>query len=180
MDEAEYDVFPKEAEKGLIELLATVPNGVLAMSEDIDGLVESSCNFGILSEKDDGIYALISVRSNIMNEMKRITKEIMEQAEKCGFVASVSGIYPPWEFKKESALQEIYKSEFASIMGYEPKVEAIHAGLECGLFTKKIEGLDSISVGPNMHNVHTSEETLEVGSVQRTWDFLCQVIAEQG
>lgn len=176
LDEAEYDVFPKEAEKGLIELLATVPNGVLAMSEDIDGLVESSCNFGILSEKDDGIYALISVRSNIMNEMKRITKDIMKQAEKCGFVASVSGIYPPWEFKKESALQEIYKREFASIMGYEPKVEAIHAGLECGIFTSGIDGLDCISVGPWLYDLHIPTERVSISSTKKIYDVVCAVL----
>ena len=80
---------------------------------------------------------------------------------------------------KGMVLNEKQYYEYREMYGKEPVVEAIHAGLECGLFTKKIDGLDSISIGPNMQNVHTSEESLEVGSVQRTWEFLCRVIAQK-
>ncbi len=176
LDEAEYEVCPKEVGKGLLELLTTVPNGVLTMSADIEDLVESSCNFGILSTKDNEIFALISVRSNKESEKERYVNDIMEIARNCGFDATVSGSYPAWEFKSDSALQEIYKKEFETVVGYVPYVKAVHAGLECGIFTSGIEGLDCISIGPNIFDMHIPAECVCISSTKKVYDVVCAVL----
>ena len=99
--------------------------------------------------------------------------------EMLGGKVSYHGDYPGWAYARESRLRDLCVKIYEKQYGETPKIEVIHAGLECGILSSKIEGLDCISIGPNMHNVHTSEETLEVGSVQRTWEFLCRVIAQK-
>ena len=89
---------------------------------------------------------------------------------------SQSGDYPAWEFKKESTLRQIMVRVYTEMFGKAPEVIALHAGLECGLFSKKIPQLDSVSVGPQMFDVHTSRERLDIGSVERTWQFLLAVL----
>ena len=89
---------------------------------------------------------------------------------------SEDGAYPAWEYKKESHLRDVMVQTYKDLFGKEAKVEAIHAGLECGLFSEKLPGLDCVSIGPQMHDIHTSRERLEIGSTQRTWEFLLAVL----
>jgi len=89
---------------------------------------------------------------------------------------SEDGAYPAWEYKKESRLRDVMVSTYKEMFGKDAKVEAIHAGLECGLFTEKLPGLDCVSIGPQMHDIHTSRERLEIASTKRTWDFLLAVL----
>ena len=86
------------------------------------------------------------------------------------------GAYPAWEYKKESRLRDVMVDTYQELFGRDAKVEAIHAGLECGLFTEKLPGLDCVSIGPQMHDIHTSRERLEIESTKRTWDFLLAVL----
>ena len=162
-----------------IHTLNNIPNGIQAYSMDIKGLVETSLNMGIMTMDGQALKMSFAVRSSLESAKKYLTERVVLFVEMLGGDCEIKGDYPGWAYNPNSDLRETFIRVYERMYGKSPVVEAIHAGLECGLFTKKIEGLDSISVGPNMHNVHTSEETLEVGSVQRTWEFLCQVIAEK-
>lgn len=86
------------------------------------------------------------------------------------------GEYPAWEYKKDSHLREVMVQVYKEMFGKEPKVLAIHAGLECGLLAEKMPGLDCVSIGPQMHDIHTSREKLDIASTARTWNFLLKVL----
>ena len=132
-----------------------------------------------MTQNSESLKMSFAVRSSIESAKHYLTDRVLLFVDMLGGTCDIKGDYPGWAYNPKSDLRETFIKVYREMYGKEPVVEAIHAGLECGLFTKKIEGLDSISIGPNMHNVHTSEETLEVGSVQRTWEFLCRVISEK-
>jgi len=156
-------------------LLCTVPNGVQAYSADIPGLVETSLNLGIakLGEKFTVTFA---VRSSVDQERDALLDKLKEQAEFYGGSYSHTGLYPAWEYKKESKLRDTVIRTFTELYGREPKVMAIHAGLECGLLGEKLPGLDCVSLGPQMHDIHTSREKLDIASMKRTWELLLAVL----
>lgn len=162
-----------------LHALNNIPNGIQAYSMDIEGLVETSLNMGIMTMDGENLKMSFAVRSSVESAKNYLTERVMLFIDMLGGTCEIKGDYPGWAYRPESDLRETFIRVYKEMYNKEPVVEAIHAGLECGLFTKKIDDLDSISVGPNMHNVHTSEETLEVTSVQRTWEFLCRVIAEK-
>ena len=162
-----------------LHALNNIPNGIQAYSKDIEGLVETSLNMGIMTMDGESLKMSFAIRSSIESAKHYLTDRVLLFVEMLGGNCEIKGDYPGWAYNPKSELRETFIRVYREMYEKEPVVEAIHAGLECGLFTKKIDGLDSISVGPNMHNVHTSEETLEVASVQRTWEFLCRVIAEK-
>ena len=159
----------------VIALLCSAPNGVQKMSEDMPGLVQTSLNMGIATLGED-FMATFSVRSSVNNEKQELLDQLKTLAEFHGGVYSQMGEYPAWEYKKESALRDTMVQVYEDMYGKTPEVVAIHAGLECGLLGEKIEGLDCISVGPQMHDIHTSREKLEIGSTKRSWEYLLEVL----
>lgn len=178
-EDTKAEVLDATSKITVIHALNNIPNGIQAYSMDIEGLVETSLNMGVMSMTEDTLKMSFAVRSSVESAKQYLTDKVVMFVEMLGGTSEIRGDYPGWAYRPESKLRETFIRVYESMYGKEPVVEAIHAGLECGLFTKKIDGLDSISVGPNMHNVHTSEETLEVASVRRTWEFLCRVIAEK-
>ena len=177
--EGNVEVLDATSKITALHALNNIPNGIQAYSMDIEGLVETSLNMGIMSMDGENLKMSFAVRSSIESAKQYLTDKVLMFVDMLGGSCELKGDYPGWAYNPKSDLRETFVKVYREMYGEEPVVEAIHAGLECGLFTKKIDGLDSISVGPNMHNVHTSEETLEVDSVQRTWGFLCRVIAEK-
>ena len=177
--EGNVEVLDATSKITALHALNNIPNGIQAYSMDMEGLVETSLNMGIMSMDGENLKMSFAVRSSIESAKQYLTDKVLMFVDMLGGSCELKGDYPGWAYNPKSDLRETFVKVYREMYGEEPVVEAIHAGLECGLFTKKIEGLDSISVGPNMHNVHTSEETLEVDSVQRTWGFLCRVIAEK-
>ena len=117
-----------------------------------------------------------SVRSSVNAEKAALIASLREIGGSFGAVYSQSGEYPAWEYQKESRLRETMVDTFRALYGKEPIVEAIHAGLECGIFSDRLKGLDAVSFGPQMHDIHTSRERLDIGSVERTWDYLVAVL----
>ena len=164
-----------EATANVIGLLCAAPNGIQAMSKDIPDLVQTSLNLGI-AKLGDRFTTTFSVRSSV-NEEK---EELLGQLEKlAGFYEgtySQMGDYPAWEYKKDSVLRDTCVKIYKDMFGTEPKVIALHAGLECGLLGEKLPGLDSVSFGPQMHDIHTSREKLEIASTERSWKFLLEVL----
>ena len=161
----------------VIALLCSVPNGVQAWSEDIPGLVQTSLNLGIL-HLDEELRMTFAVRSSVNREKEELLTKLRELADFYGARYSQTGEYPAWEYRKDSPLRDTMVRIYSRMFGKEPEVVAIHAGLECGILSDKLPGLDCVSIGPQMHDIHTSREKLEIASTKRTWDFLLAVLRE--
>ena len=159
----------------IIGLLCTAPNGVQAMSEEMPGLVQTSLNMGI-AKLSNTMKITFSIRSSVNQEKQDLLEKLQELAKFYDASYSQMGEYPAWEYKADSKLRNIMVKTYADMFGKEPKVLAIHAGLECGLLGEKLPGLDCVSIGPQMHDIHTSRERLDISSTERTWKFLLEVL----
>lgn len=159
-------------DNGVIPFLARVTNGVRAMSKDIPGLVQTSSNLGIIRTEGTKIVITFSLRSSVDAQKHALHNEIENLAKSCNAKLYAFGDYPAWEYKKNSRLQELCKSVYYRQYGTKPEIVAIHAGLECGIFCSKLKGLDCISFGPNLLDIHTSKERMEINSVGRVYQFL--------
>ena len=176
---AEIAVRPEDTKK-LAGLLLALPNGVQSMSQQLAGLVQTSANLGVLRLTDRGLQARFSVRSSLASEKEYLISRIQAIAAQFGGRTERTGDYPAWEYQPQSALLEAAVRTYRSLFGKEPKIEAIHAGLECGVFAGGIQGLQCISFGPNLRGVHTTQEAMELSSVERTYRFLRQLLAQLG
>ena len=164
-----------ESTAKIIGLLCAAPNGVQKMSDDIPGLVQTSLNLGIV-KLGERFTATFSVRSSVNSEKLEVLEQLSKLCEFYEGVYTEKGSYPAWEYKKDSELRDTMVKVYTEMYGKAPEVLAIHAGLECGLLGEKIAGLDCVSVGPQMHDIHTSRERLEIASTRRTWNFLLEVL----
>ena len=164
-----------EATAKVISLLCSCPNGVQAMSQDIPGLVQTSLNLGI-AKLGDRFTATFSLRSSVNAEKRELLERLVKIVELHGGSYTTMGEYPAWEYKKDSKLRDTMVKVYTDMFGSAPQVVAIHAGLECGLLSEKLPGLDCVSMGPEMHNIHTSREKLGIASTERTWKFLLEVL----
>jgi len=117
-----------------------------------------------------------AVRSSVNQEKRDLLKRLEELAAFYGGTYDEMGDYPTWEYKKDSSLRNVMVDTYSAMFGKKPEVVAIHAGLECGLLSEKLPGLDCVSIGPDMHDIHTSRERLEIASTRRTWEFLLEVL----
>lgn len=159
--------------------LIALPNGVQAMSADMHGLVGTSLNLGILSYEDGSLLADFSVRSSVESAKQALIDRLCAVIGLAGGSFSVSGDYPGWKYRKDSPLREKMTALYEKMYGKAPKVEAIHAGLECGILGSKIADLDCVSMGPDMKDIHTTEETLSISSTGRVWEFLVRLLEEK-
>ena len=164
-----------ESTAKIISLLCAAPNGVQSWSQDIEGLVQTSLNMGVI-KLGERFNVTFSVRSSVNTEKVELLDQLKKLAEMFDASYTQMGDYPAWEYKKESHLRDTMVATYKAMFDKEPKVEAIHAGLECGLFSEKLPGLDCVSIGPQMHDIHTSRERLEIASTERTWKFLLEVL----
>lgn len=176
--EQEYEVIEKDLLKKIIFLLITSPNGVLKMSAGIEGLVETSLNLGILETKMDKMTLLFSLRSNISSALSALEEQLLTLCECIECEVTADGHYPPWEFYKNSDLQELYKRVYSKKFGIEPQIVAIHAGLECGVFASGIKDLDCISFGPLLLDVHTTNEKMSISSAKDIYELLISLLEE--
>lgn len=156
--------------------IAAIKSGVHAMSRQIPGLVQTSQNLGVLQLDGTTLRATVSVRSSVNAEKTARLAALEQTAAAYGGGFSAHGHYPAWEYRKHSRLRDVMSAVFAEQYGRTPRVEAIHAGLECGLFSDKLPGLDAVSFGPDMRDVHTPQERLSVSSTARTYRYLCEVL----
>ncbi len=168
--------YDAETSDRILDFLANAPTGVVAMSESIAGMVETSLNLGILTLSGETLCADFLIRSNAddgrMALMDKLTADYAAQGASMTF----DGDYPAWEYRADSPLRDLMIAVFRDQYGKEPVVAGIHAGLECGLFTKKIADADAISFGPDIENIHTPNERLHLASAARTWEFLKEVL----
>lgn len=160
----------------VVGMLNEVPNGIQSWSKDIEGLVQTSLNLGILKTEGEKLSMSFSVRSSVNDEKTALTEQLKSIAGKYGAAYSQHGDYPAWEYRKDSPLRDLMVKTFETLYGRKPVVEAIHAGLECGLFSGKLPGLDCVSFGPDMQDIHTTRERLNIASTERTWKYLLAVL----
>ena len=177
-------VSPAKAERGLsfadsrqtVGLLCELPCGVQEMSPDLPGLVQTSLNLGVLRLKDGELTATFSVRSSVGVRKAALLEQLRAIGARFGAAYSDHGHYPAWEFRAESPLRDVMVAVYERLTGKKPEVVTIHAGLECGLFAEKLPGLDAVSFGPELLDIHTPRERLSISSTARTYAYLCQVI----
>ena len=158
-----------------IRLLCEVPNAIQAMSTQIPGLVQTSLNLGV-AKLGEELTLTFSVRSSVNQEKQDLLAKLRSIAENYGGSYSQVGEYPAWEYKEDSVLRDTMVAVYQRMYNKQPEVVAIHAGLECGLLGEKLPGLDAVSIGPEMHDIHTSRERLGIASVGRTWEFVQEVL----
>lgn len=170
--------YDKESTNRMITMLYCSPNGVQKMSMDIKGLVQSSLNLGMVSIEENRLIANFCVRSSVETERDDLNQKIEALVSALGGQTKIRGEYPAWEYEKKSALRDGMCILYEKLYGKKPIVEAVHAGLECGLFAGKIEGLDCVSIGPDLSHIHTTNESLSISSVERVYLYLCQFLEE--
>ena len=146
------------------------------MSRDIPGLVQTSLNLGILKAGAGEFCTVHSVRSSIGTQKVMLLDKLRELAALLDGECSVAGDYPAWEYRQDSPLRDLMVQVYREQYGKEPVVEAIHAGLECGLLAGKLPGLDCVSFGPDLRDIHTPRERLSVSSVARLWAYTAEVL----
>ena len=176
LENGTFKAISKESANAIIYALACVPNGVVDMSTEIKGLVETSLNLGILTTKENSTEIHISLRSNKESAMISLENKLKTFFSILPCEFSIFDKYSSWEFNNNSVLQKLYKDIYENETGKALKVEAIHAGLECGVFASKIKDFDCISIGPTMFDVHTVKERLSVSSTEGIFKILLKVL----
>lgn len=182
MDEMTAVCTDAESTAQLASYVLALPGGVQAMSADVPGLVETSLNLGIMGydPAEQELSCSFSVRSCVESAKQNLISKVAAVTELAGGHYTVTGDYPGWAYRVESPLRDKMVALYESMYGIKPGLQAIHAGLECGILASKIEGLDCISFGPDMRDIHTTEETLDVPSVARVWEYLVKLLALRG
>ncbi|MFR4350885.1 MAG: aminoacyl-histidine dipeptidase [Roseburia sp.] len=170
--ELESKILDYSAMAKVIFYLRNVPNGVQHMSAVMPGLVETSLNLGILELKEEALLAVTSVRSSVSSRKEELADRLGHIAELLGGEISVSGDYPAWEYRADSELRGTISAVYRELFDEEPIFEAIHAGLECGILSGKIDDLDCVSFGPNNYDIHTPKERLSISSTEKVWKLL--------
>lgn len=168
--------FDKHTTESLISLILDEPSGVISMSEDIEGLVETSLNLGVIGCEGDSVGLGFSIRSSKNSAKDELISLVISKAKSHGAKASTRGAYPAWEYRKDSALRDKMCEIYKKMYGRMPKVVTIHAGLECGIFSGKIPELDCVSIGPDNFDIHTTNEHLSISSTARVYDYLLEVL----
>lgn len=171
-------VFSEDTLNKIIAALILIPTGVQSMSMDIEGLVESSNNLGIVKTLENEITIESAMRSSQSTLKKNIANQIKTVANIVKGKWESYSSYPAWEYSKDSEIRETFKRVYKTQYGKDINVAAIHAGLECGLFKEKFGDIDMVSFGPNMSGVHTPEERLSISSTERTYELLLNVLKE--
>lgn len=166
----------REATENLLRTLLAVPQGVQAMSADFPGLVQTSLNLGIVETRADGLHFTISVRSSIASQKAMLVQRLRAILALGGGTLEARADYPGWQYNRGSALLRGVQAAYRSVSGREGKIEAIHAGLECGLFIEKLPGLDAVSLGPDLRDIHSAQERLNVASARRVYGLIREVL----
>ena len=176
MREEELQVITVADTGKIASFLWSLPDGVQAMSADMPGLVETSLNLGILNCNDTVVKAEFSVRSSVESGKEALISRLEAITTLAGGTITVTGDYPGWKYRSDSPLREKMIRLYREMYQREPVVRAIHAGLECGILAGKIKDLDCVSIGPQMKDIHTTEETLSISSTARLWEFIVKLL----
>lgn len=170
--------FSKADTERLLRLLCGVPNGIIAMSAQVPGLVQTSLNLGTVETDGNTVLTGHALRSSVGEEKALLLSALTAHAVSCGASVSTFGDYPAWEYKEDSRLRETILRCYERQYGKPIQITAIHAGLECGIFCGKKPALDCVSMGPDIFDIHTFDERLSLSSAERTFRLLCSVLEQ--
>ncbi len=169
-------VIKKSIHKKVLQTITALPHGVIKMSPDLAGLVQTSTNLAIIKTTSKAIQLATSQRSSLASEIDDIADVVRTVCEMGGAVTKSSQGYPGWKPNINSQILQIAKSSYLSLFGKEPEVRAIHAGLECGIIGEKYPGMDMISFGPTLADVHTPNERIYIDTVEKYWALLLAIL----
>lgn len=175
--EGSHNAIDKAGTDKVIGYLIVNPYGVQGFSRKLKGLVESSLNIGVVDTTEDAVMTVHLIRSSVESQKKYIRIQLEEMAKMIGAKMTAEGEYPAWQYDPDSALRKVMESTYKEMYGKDPVVFAVHAGLECGLFLGKKPDLDCVSMGPNMYDIHSFDERLDIASTERVWNYLKAVLA---
>jgi dipeptidase D len=179
LDQKVEKTFSDDTATKALQVLFLIPNGIQNMSMAIEGLVQSSTNIGVLTTSGENIEFDSAIRSSVKTLKKAICDETIVLSEMVGAAIEFKSDYPEWQYNPKSRIRTVLEKVYNDINGKMPEISAIHAGLECGLFSDKFEGkLDQISFGPNIYDVHTPKEHLSISSTDRMWSYLVAILKE--
>jgi len=169
-------VADEKSSNNIVFLLTALPNGIQKMSAEIKNLPETSLNLGILVTEEAKVSMSFALRSSVETAKTALVEKLTAITEYAGGYVEISGIYSGWEYNEASELRKTMVEVYKKMYNEEPVIKAIHAGLECGVLCEKIKGLDCISIGPDLLDIHTPMERMSISSVKRIWEFLCEVL----
>lgn len=172
------EMLTKESTDHVISYLTAMPNGVICFERAIPGQVETSLNAGVIVTEKDQIVITHLIRSSMESKKAELKERLRTIAALAGGTGTDRDEYPAWAYRKDSALRDTMVSVFERLYGKTPEVVTVHAGLECGLFLGKRPDLDCVSFGPDVTDVHSTDEKLSVASVERTYDYLLEILKE--
>lgn len=173
-----FSVLDEASAARMISLLLILPDGMQEMSAEMTGLVQTSCNLGAASLQESAFTFTSSIRSCMETKKMMLAEKIMRIVVLTGGSAALEGDYPGWSYQPDSRLKETLINAYQKVCGIKASAEAVHAGMECGIFAAGIPNLDCVSIGPTMGDVHTPQEHLSISSVQRTWKVLLTALED--
>ena len=169
-------MFSAARTRDLLHMMLLCPYGIQAMSMDIPGLVQTSLNLGVISTNDQGIRLSYSVRSALASQKQMVVERLQTLCQVFGAEFSTHSAYPGWAYKRDSVLRDALSDACEAVLGKKPGITATHGGLECGLFMEKIPGLDCVSLGPDLLEVHSVRERLSISSTERLYRIVCSFL----
>jgi dipeptidase D len=169
-------VIPVDVQSAIMRTIAALPHGVLKMSAEIPGLVETSTNVAVINTTSKGIALATSQRSSVNTELDEAVLAVESIFALAGASVESSDGYPGWKPNLDSPILHLCKETYKSLFGKEPEVKAIHAGLECGIIGERIPGMDMVSFGPTLEGVHSPDEKIHIDSVEKFWNFLTAIL----
>ncbi|MBN1499250.1 MAG: aminoacyl-histidine dipeptidase [Spirochaetes bacterium] len=171
-------IISKKSYQDILLILVCSPNGIQTMSPEIQGLVQSSLNLGVIEHQDSIIKYIWALRSSVKSLKQHMINQMKLFADRLNTGIETWGDYPDWPLKPKSKLEQICVNTYKSMFKKEPVVKGIHAGLEGGVFLEKLPHLEAISLGPDMWEVHSINEKLSISSVERTYDLLISILQQ--
>ena len=172
----QYTVINQEALEKLIDALTIIPNGVMGYDVNMKGLVQTSLNLGVLNLKDTHLELGSAVRSSMGTKKQEVINKLQALASILGIDFEVKGDYPEWQYNPSSRIRECAEEVYKKMYGKEAVMTAIHAGLECGFIAEKINGLDMISFGPNVRDIHSPQEAVSISSMARVYEYVVKLL----
>ncbi len=169
-------VLPKAYQRKILKAVSALPHGVIKMSAEIPGLVETSTNLAIIQTTRSAVKVATSQRSSVASELTEITETVSAIFELAGARVEKTDGYPGWKPNMDSPILNLAKSVYRSLYGKDPEVKAVHAGLECGIIGQRFPGMDMISLGPTLEGVHSPDEKIHIDTVERFWNFLLELL----
>ena len=169
-------VFSKDTTQKVVGYLTACPNGLKEYSRKVAGATETSLNLGVVSMKENGVEAAFLIRSAVDSRNQQVLEEVEAVTKAFGGSGSLSSEYQAWQYKPQSELRPVMVEAYKEVYGKEPEICIIHGGLECGIFLGKRPDLDCVSCGPDVLDIHSYNERLDIASTQRSWEFLKLVL----